>query len=260
MIEERSGEMMTANEGLVGLFQKLMETRCTNENKREVMCKRCNDEGLIYTNDENGYLTARKCECAIMKEIQENIQKCGLNDFFQHRTFENYNVTNKAQENALERCKQYVEAAKEKPYNLILSGQIGSGKTHLAAATLLSLARMGKTVRFMNYKEMVKGIALAARDDTAYFSELNKYIHPSILLIDDFLKGRDHKETHLSYLYEIVNARYNANLRTIITTEKSIDELIEIEEAVASRLFERAKGFIVLMGNIKNYRLYGKGA
>lgn len=45
----------------------------------------------------------------------------------------------------------------------------------------------------------------------------------------------------------------------IISTEKSIDEIVSWDEAVASRLVEMAQGNIIEFGtDIENYRFYAK--
>ena len=61
-------------------------------------------------------------------------------------------------------------------------------------------------------------------------------------------------------VYEIVNYRYNNNLPVIISTEKKPGELIEFDEAIASRLLEMCYSHIIIFsGEELNYRLYKGG-
>ena len=44
----------------------------------------------------------------------------------------------------------------------------------------------------------------------------------------------------------------------IVTTEKSISDLLEIDEAIGSRLYEMSKNYVTTMiGKNLNYRVYG---
>lgn len=192
------------------------------------------------------------CSCVLIERAKERLKHSNLSETQIKQTFDAYRAETVLQKKAKETC---MEFAKRDKGNLILCGQIGSGKTHLAIATLLGLTKRGKTIKIFNYKDMVKNIGLSARDDYNYYHELDKYRKPTVVLIDDFLKGNDHKETHLSYAYEVINYRYEKDKMTLITSEKTVDEMMRIEEAITSRLLEKAKGFIVLMDGIKNYRI-----
>ena len=53
--------------------------------------------------------------------------------------------------------------------------------------------------------------------------------------------------------FEIINARYNTSgLITLISSERTLDELMRIDEATASRIYERTKQ------NRNHYNLAGK--
>jgi DNA replication protein DnaC len=89
---------------------------------------------------------------------------------------------------------------------------------------------------------------------------MNRYKRADELFIDDFLKGKI-TETDLNIIYEIINYRYNNNLPVILSTEKTLDDLVNFDEATASRLIEMSKGHIIVFeGKKLNYRLYGGDA
>ena len=75
-----------------------------------------------------------------------------------------------------------------------------------------------------------------------------------VLYIDDFLKGGcGGPDKRLAF--EIINARYNnSKLRTIISTEASIEAIVGIDEALGSRIKERSRGFVCKAPR-ENYRL-----
>ncbi|WP_270531964.1 hypothetical protein [Paraclostridium sordellii] len=54
-----------------------------------------------------------------------------------------------------------------------------------------------------------------------------------------------------------MNFRYFNNVPIIISCEMGIDEILDIDEAVGSRLYEMSKSYLVKMeGNKLNYRIY----
>lgn len=65
-----------------------------------------------------------------------------------------------------------------------------------------------------------------------------------VLYIDDLFKGAERPtQGDLNIAFELLNHRYNnENLYTIISTEKLLDDLIRIDEAIGSRIAERSKG------------------
>ena len=91
-----------------------------------------------------------------------------------------------------------------------------------------------------------------SNDVSDYFDKLKKV---EVLFIDELLKK--YNETDLKYLIEIINYRYTNNLKTIITSEKTINELLEIDEATFSRVIEKADKYIINIqkDKTKNYRL-----
>ena len=102
---------------------------------------------------------------------------------------------------------------------------------------------------------MIVNLKQSIMDEENHMREMEKYINPRVLFIDDFLKGKIN-EVDLNYIYRIINTRYLLNKPLIISTEKSIKEMISWDEAVASRLVEMSGGNIISFGeNNKNHRL-----
>ena len=56
--------------------------------------------------------------------------------------------------------------------------------------------------------------------------------------------------------FEIINYRYNnPSLLTIISSELTEADLLDIDEAVAGRIFERAKSISISKNRDRNYRI-----
>lgn len=74
--------------------------------------------------------------------------------------------------------------------------------------------------------------------------------------VDDFLKGNV-TEADRNIAFEILNARYiKPECATIISSERTIGQILDWDEAIGSRIAERAKGFTMsVTGSGKNWRL-----
>ena len=72
--------------------------------------------------------------------------------------------------------------------------------------------------------------------------------------VDDLLKGK-YTESDINIMCELINYRYLKRLPVIISTEKTQRQLLDVDEALGSRIIEMCKGFIVEFNESGNYRL-----
>lgn len=226
-----------------------MNQKTKNTDISTATCKLCNDIGFIFY-EKDGYSYSEKCKCRIAKEYQEMLQRSGLSVFLKSRDFDSFKAKTEEQRTVKQQCRDCVVQNK----SAVISGQVGSGKTHLAIAMLLEHSKQGKYIKYVNYLELVRNLSQNAMDKEYYYRIIGQYKNIPVLLIDDLFKGAT-SEAQKRYIYEIVDYRYNKQRITIVTTEKSIDELFDVDEAIASRLVQMSNGFIVSMKGIKNQRL-----
>ena len=65
-------------------------------------------------------------------------------------------------------------------------------------------------------------------------------------------------DSDVNIMFELINHRYFNNLPMIISSELSVLRLMDIDEALGSRLIEMSKDRVVeLRGKELNYRVYG---
>lgn len=225
----------------------------------------CRDTGYIFCEDDKGYSYAKPCKCRAIKEAKARLERSGLAKEFMTKSFDNYQTCNIQQlEDAKETVMQYArnfEKWRDTDANsLMLCGQAGAGKTHLGTACSRKLIEEGIPVIYMGYREEMTALKAKVTDDMAYSAEINRYKKAEVLFIDDFLKGKI-TEADVNIVYEIVNYRYNNKLPIIISTEKTLDDLVNFDEAIGSRLVEMCFGHIIIFSGKKlNYRLYRGGA
>ncbi len=202
------------------------------------------------------------CECRKIRIAEDKLKASGVSEEFRKKRFENFNY-----ENSIESMEAYVKTKNySKNFNIIklsnnnsimLLGQVGSGKTHLAMAVSNIMLDNSIGVIYMPYRSVITRIKQSVTDEENYQKEVNIYKNAEVLLIDDLFKGRI-TEADINIIYEIVDYRYFKNLPMIITTEKTIEDLVEIDEAIGSRLYEKSKNYIIEMkGKKLNYRIYG---
>ncbi|MBQ3423200.1 MAG: DNA replication protein, partial [Romboutsia sp.] len=76
-----------------------------------------------------------------------------------------------------------------------------------------------------------------------------------VLLIDDLFKGSV-TPSDINIMFEIINYRYLNKKPMIISTEKYLDDLLSIDEALGSRIIEMCGTHnLELRGRHLNYRL-----
>lgn len=223
-------------------------------------CIKCKDTGWISYKDEFGYEFQRKCDCWIIKESRRLIELSGISIGFQQKGLKNFKTNDipqlvNAKNKAIKYLQNFERCEKTRYNSIMFCGQVGAGKTHLGIAICSNLMDRSIAVSYMAYRNTITKIKQKLTNESDYERELIKYIQTRVLYIDDLLKGKI-TESDVNILYEIVNYRYMNNLPLIISTEKSINELLDFDEAIASRIIEMCRGNIVqLLGEELNYRL-----
>ena len=221
-------------------------------------CPICEDKGYIFETDKDGYEVASPCKCLPKRQSIEKMERSGLSQAFKQKTINSFKAGKKWQIEAKFKVKQYIEDFLKKGSNagLILLGQPGSGKTHLGIAAMLELIDNNIGCVYREYLTMVTNLKQVGMNEEEYIREMEKYINPPVLFLDDFLKG-EVTSADLKHIYKVINTRYLKGKPIIISTEKSIKEILEFDEAIGSRLIEQAKGNIIEFPRdfSNNYRL-----
>jgi DNA replication protein DnaC len=109
--------------------------------------------------------------------------------------------------------------------NVLLCGQTGVGKTHLAQALAHEAARQGFDVLVTGAHQMLLHIN-AGRADASYERRLAGYVKPALLVLDDFgLKPLPPAGS--ADLYDVIDQRYEAG-SIILTSNRAPDEWPEV--------------------------------
>lgn len=230
-------------------------------------CPECLNRGFFW-GSRDGYRFMRECKCMEVRKSIRRIEKSGLKTAIEQFTFTNFECREPWQQALKSGVKRFV-SCKERDW-LLLAGQRGAGKSHLCTAAAGELLRAGVPVVYLRWVD--DGAALKAGKFGApedYRRQINAVKGCKALYIDDLFKGqhdeRDAKRPEtvtdgdIALAFEILNHRYVNRLTTIISTERTMQELFAIDSAIGSRIFERTKGFRLEIGRDekKNFRVFG---
>lgn len=215
-----------------------------------VDCPDCQNRGyIVYQKD--GVLYSKDCKCMSLRRYKRRISKSGMADIMKRYTFESYQADDAYRKGLKEKARQFCEEDSGWWY---ISGRAGSGKTHICVAMCNQFVRQGKEVRYMLWRDeatVLKGMV----NDPEYRTRMDKLKTVPILYIDDFFKtGKQAVTTaDINLAFELINGRYNnADLRTIISSELSAKDIIELDEATGSRIWERS---VKIRAPEENWRL-----
>lgn len=224
-------------------------------------CPKCRNRGKIAIPKAGGGVYFQVCDCMRIRKCVWEMEKSGLKNIIREKTFEAFTATEPWQ-NAI---KAGAVAYAENPSGwLLFCGQSGSGKTHLCTAVCRHRLLAGDEVRYMPWREKISEIKGMSLDNDRRAEILQGYKVAPILYIDDLYKtgGESNNSSKptvadIGIAFEIINQRYINHLPTIISTEKTVQELTEIDEATGSRIVEMAQGnsYSISRDMKRNYRL-----
>lgn len=230
-------------------------------------CPVCLNKGDIWVAVQNhlGWWEQRSRECKCM-EVRRNISRMkqsGLKDIIKDYTFAKYEVTDDWQRIIKNAAMEY---AKNPHGWFSVGGQSGCGKTHICTAICREFLLSGRQVVYMLWRDDIERIKGFAKDDPEQRMEMiERFKTAEVLYIDDLFKtGKDREGKYMlpttadiNAAFEIINYRaLNPDLLTIISSEWTEDDLLDIDEATGGRIFEKtgSNGFSIAKDRSKNYR------
>ena len=231
-VPEPTEETYVGDDGLLHCakcdgFRETIITFLEKERKVRCICK-CQKEALEAEEE------ARKNHEKLRRI--ERLRKTGFQDGqLVNWTFYNDDGSHpqvmKAARNYVDNFKTFKKDGK----GLLLYGNVGTGKTYVAAAIANALVDRGIPVMMTNFARISNKLQESFDGKQDYLDNLNKF---DLLVIDDLAAERK-TEYMQEIVFNVVDARYRSGLPMIITTNLSLEAIKNPPNMSDNRIYDR---------------------
>lgn len=225
-----------------------------------LMCGKCHSEKeCILTKPDGTTKTVHcACKCSVAqheKEAEEkrkrdrmqyldSMRRTGFPDAeMREWTFAKSDHTDQRNENIARKYVANFDAMRKQGTGLLLCGQVGTGKSFLAACIANELINQGTPCLMTNFSRIISRISEKFGGDQKYLDDLNRF---DLLIIDDLGAERDTEFTWEKVM-NVIDARYRAGLPLIITTNFEPKDFADRRDIRRQRVFSRLKEMCILL-------------
>jgi DNA replication protein DnaC len=210
----------------------------------------------------------KECSCVEFKRHKEMLEHSEFKGLLNKYDFSTYEPKGVIQRIALQTALKYVEdfnnIRTQKNNGIAFLGQSGSGKSHLSTCIGKSLLEKRIAVKYMSYINDIQGLKMAKTksfdDPEIYMREINKYKSAPILIVDELFKTKEGEHGKISsaditIMLDIYNYFIATGKPIITNSQRTVNQLREIDEALAGRIIEMSEGRVVeFVGKELNHR------
>lgn len=225
-----------------------------------LMCGKCHTQKeCVLTRSDGTARTVRcACECSVERNAKEaeekrkrdrmqyldSMRRTGFPDAeMREWTFDKSDHSDQRNESIARKYVANFNAMREQGTGLLLCGQVGTGKSFLAAAIANKLISQGTPCLMTNFSRIISRISEKFGGDQKYLDDLNRF---DLLIIDDLGAERDSEFTWEKVM-NVIDARYRAGLPIIITTNLGPRDFADSTDIRRQRVFSRLKEMCLLL-------------
>jgi len=218
-----------------------------NKSGKDEVCPICKGIGYVRRDrpiDDPAFGTLELCECQLAKKHKESekrlFQVSNL-DAYEKMVFDTFNIqgmgnqlqSNTTLEVAFNTAKNYSHQLNGW---LLIMGNFGCGKTHLAAAIANEVVSHNVATLFLTVPDLLDWLRFTySSKETSYEERFEEIRNIRFLVLDD-LGTQNATPWAREKLFQIINFRYIHKLPTVITTNLDISQ---IDDRISSRLQDR---------------------
>ncbi|MCC7417992.1 MAG: ATP-binding protein [Acidobacteria bacterium] len=182
-------------------------------------CAQCDDTGWKPV-ELDGVHRVERCDCWRERLVRDRLAEANVPKRYLHCTLDTFSAYNESLEKAAARARRVAEAFPVVGKGLLLEGQPGVGKTHLAVAVLKQVVQAsGARGLFYDTRDLLRVIR-STYDPAIRTTEievLRPVMQADLLVLDD-LGAEKTSEWVDETMNLIVNTRYNERRLTIFTS------------------------------------------
>ncbi len=244
------------SESIGRVMTRIVNTSACSEETEGYTCEHCNKYIVAITVEVPQLRIKNKilptCECVVereeakireaqnfakKREIEKLFSISNLGERFSKSTFESF-LDRNGSETAYKVATKYVKTFKEwDGESLMIWGEPGNGKTHLAAAIVNELSKKGYIVVFQSVPELLQRIRSTFNSENKENeTQIMRALLECDLLILDDIGAEKTTEWVEEKLFNIIDGRYRKELPTLYTSNL---EPKELKNQVGKRSYDR---------------------
>ena len=208
---------------------------------------------------ESAQVAAEVAERERRSRLERIAGRAGIPMRYAGKGFDDYRVEHPGQQKAVDVAREYAdhfENVRRHGLCMMLLGNTGNGKTHLACAILAAIMQRGHSGLYLTLSDALRWIR-STYDPSSDVSEsevLRELSSIDLLALDEIGIAIGDPEKRRATMSDILDARYMAGLPTIIMSNQTRQE---VHDYLGGRLFERLLegGGIVVPFTWESYRL-----
>lgn len=178
-----------------------------------------------------------------LRDLRERTEACMIPRRFTDKNFENYARDTDSRSRNFQACKDYADNFREHfkaGRCMIMSGSVGTGKTHLAIAIAKQvLIELGATARYTTVASLLAEMKSTYGNDSKRTDQdvLDDVIYPNLLILDEIGTTKQ-SEFEMASVFNLINARYEEMRPTIVISNLGLSQ---ISEAIGERCYDRLR-------------------
>lgn len=233
------------------MIKSIINAQDLNDEQKIESCWRCGEPIHCQVEFNNRiYRMPIVCECQKIKlkseeevrqqnvflQRMEELRKDGISDpAYWEYTFENDDNHNKS---ITDVCKKYVEnweEMRDENIGILFYGSVGTGKTFLACAIANALLAKCVPVSVTNFPRILNRLQSFGDERQKIIDKLQRY---DLLVVDDLGVERDTSYS-VEQIFNVIDTRDRSNKPIIITTNLSIEDLMNPTSLAHARIYDR---------------------